>query len=104
MGGPVKNVAWPPAGTAEVHTLDADARYQVDGHVRTGNNIQKALECAKALAWAFERAAKENGGNGSVRWADVDAANRHAIDAMGVTGLAGIISEAMAENKAKRGA
>lgn len=82
--------------------LDLDARYRLDGKVWAGNNLQKALACANALAWAYERAAVENGGNGSVCQAAVDEANRLACDALGVTALAEIIVEATDENRAKR--
>lgn len=86
----------------QTHVLDLEARYRLDGKVWAGHNLQKALACANAIAWAYERAAVENGGDGSVSRDAVDEANRLACDALGVTGLAEIIIEATDENTAKR--
>jgi hypothetical protein len=86
----------------DVIAIDIDGRYRVDGTVWTGAQLQEALECAQTLAWAYERADEQNGGDGSVRWEEVDDANRHAINAMGVTRFAELISRAVEVNTAKR--
>jgi hypothetical protein len=88
----------------DVHTnvLDLGGRYRLDGKVWSGTHLQQALECAKTLAWAFERGAVDNGGDGAICRAEVDRAIRHAGNAMGVADLADMIATAMAENRSKR--
>jgi hypothetical protein len=82
--------------------LDLDGRYRLDGKVWSGTHLQQALECAKTLAWAFERAAVDNGGNGAICRAEIDRATRHAGNAMGIADLADMIATAVAENRSKR--
>lgn len=85
-----------------ITVLCLDGRYSIDGRQCTGEQLQHAVRCSAVLAMAYELAAGENGGDGSVRWKAVDEASREAANALGVSALAELIAEAQSVNRAKR--
>jgi hypothetical protein len=60
------------------------------------------VRCSAVLARAYEFAAEDNGGDGSVRWEEVDEASREAVNALGVSAMAELIAEAQSVNSGKR--
>lgn len=86
----------------EIRALSVDASVLDRCRPWTGEQLQHAVRCSAVLATAYELAAEENGGDGSVRWEAVDEASREAADAMRVSALADLIAEAQSMNRSKR--